>query len=452
MARTGQDNVPDSTKDVDAGDVLDDVGTALDKGEIPIQIHNNGSIHQRELESIFGRNWVFVGHESEIEAPGDYAQRYIGEDPFILTRDEDGGISVLFNSCRHRGSKVCRSEYGNTTHFRCPYHGWTYDNQGKLIGRPNNDAYCDDDGDDISLNEAPRVESYRGLVFASIDPDVPDLEEYLGNTAWYLDVMFGTPAWEVYGKPLRWESNVNWKLGADNFAGDNAHITITHKSLNDADIGSSTVAGNYNKLYAVTSERAGLSFFVAGDEDESIFWGHPPEVVELFDDDAVSADQFELAQRSATSLGTIFPNLTFYKAYSTDSPRHDPITIFFLRQWQPKGPHKSEMWHWTLVPADASEEYKERVAQVVTAMFSSSGSTEQDDIAVWDGITDAAGSVFAEKHDVSTMYNMGSDGGQGAAIASEWMGPGTAYEPGEKTDANQSIFYENWYEMMQTDL
>lgn len=117
--------------------VIDDVGNISDTGEIPTRIHNDREIYDLELERIFGRSWVFIGHESEIPEPGDYAKRYIADNPVIFVRDESGEIQVLFDSCRHRGTTVVRAEQGNTTHFRCPYHNWTYKNTGELVGVPH---------------------------------------------------------------------------------------------------------------------------------------------------------------------------------------------------------------------------------------------------------------------------------------------------------------------------
>jgi PAH dioxygenase large subunit len=122
--------------------ILKEMSLSLDKGIIPAGIFNDQEIYDLEMERIFSRKWILVGHDSEIASPGDYMLRYIGEDPFIVNRDETGQINIMLDACRHRGVRICRAEKGNTSHFRCPYHGWTYKNNGELIGMPaQNQAY-----------------------------------------------------------------------------------------------------------------------------------------------------------------------------------------------------------------------------------------------------------------------------------------------------------------------
>ncbi|MFK4985568.1 Rieske 2Fe-2S domain-containing protein, partial [Klebsiella pneumoniae] len=88
----------------------------------------DAEIFARERKNLFSRAWLFVGHESEIPQAGDYVVRRILDDSFIIVRDEKGEIRAHFNMCLHRGMQVCRAEMGNASHFRCPYHGWSYRN------------------------------------------------------------------------------------------------------------------------------------------------------------------------------------------------------------------------------------------------------------------------------------------------------------------------------------
>lgn len=127
---------PASTLKPTVREVMDRIDDGLSRGRVPAEIFGNPDIYQAELRRIFGRAWVFMAHESEIEANGDYVVRKIGEDSFVVTRDEHGQIHVLFDACRHRGVQICRSDSGNSSHFRCPYHGWTYSSDGSLVGAP----------------------------------------------------------------------------------------------------------------------------------------------------------------------------------------------------------------------------------------------------------------------------------------------------------------------------
>ncbi|MCT7662240.1 Rieske 2Fe-2S domain-containing protein, partial [Mycobacterium deserti] len=124
---------------------------------------------------------------------GDFVQRRIGVDPVIVTRDGDGGVHVLSNYCRHRGSQVCQTDAGNSRFFKCPYHGWTYANNGDLVGTPMMQrAYGTPvDKTEWGLLRAPRVDSRQGFIFASLSDDVPSLEEFLGGAGWMLDLIAG---------------------------------------------------------------------------------------------------------------------------------------------------------------------------------------------------------------------------------------------------------------------
>ena len=213
-------------------EIIEQTGAEIETGRYPLAITNNRDLYELERRRIFGRAWIYLGHVSEFAEPGDYARRYIGEDPFIVTRDETGDLHAFLDSCMHRGAQFCTAENGNTSHFRCPYHGWTYKNDGSLQGMPHMaEAYQDLDEEEISLEEA-ELDTYQGLVFGRIAEEGPDLEAYLGDFTWYLDVLFGTTeaGMTVVGEPHRWESDHDWKISADNFSGDSYHVLTTHQA------------------------------------------------------------------------------------------------------------------------------------------------------------------------------------------------------------------------------
>src|SRR6185312_16406580 len=97
-----------------------------------------------EMERIYGRTWVYVGHQSELPKPGDYITAYIGLQPVIVSHGTDGTIYVLMNRCRHRGAVVCREAQGTGGQFRCMYHAWVYDSRGDLIGVAQRNGYGPD--------------------------------------------------------------------------------------------------------------------------------------------------------------------------------------------------------------------------------------------------------------------------------------------------------------------
>lgn len=190
------------------------------------------AVFEAEMERIFGRTWVFVGHASEVAAPGDYRTTWIGRQPVILSRHTDGSLHVLLNRCRHRGALVCREERGNSTVFRCMYHGWLYDTRGALVGVPFPGGYGEGfDPGALGLVAAPRVDSYRGFVFASLSPEGPGLPEHLGLARAYLDLIVDAAPeaeLEVRSGVARYGYPANWKLQIENLL-DGYHPNFTHQ-------------------------------------------------------------------------------------------------------------------------------------------------------------------------------------------------------------------------------
>src|SRR5437764_1651947 len=145
----------------------------LERGEVSRRIYSDEAIYQQEMERIFARCWLFLGHESQIPRSGDYLTTYMGEDPVILWRDPGGQPRAFLNTCRHRGNRLCLYERGNASSFTCGYHGWTYNAEGKLTGVPYHaEAYLDDlDRARWGLIEPPKLTSYGGMFFSCWDRD-----------------------------------------------------------------------------------------------------------------------------------------------------------------------------------------------------------------------------------------------------------------------------------------
>jgi phenylpropionate dioxygenase-like ring-hydroxylating dioxygenase large terminal subunit len=132
-------------------------------------------------------SWHYVAHEREISQPGDFKSLLLGREPVLVVRGEDGCVRVLFNTCRHRPVTVCHQANGNTKRFVCSYHGWVYNTKGNLIGlsgaRQEGGSFSERRG----LTPLPRVEVYRGFVFASLSPGGETLEEHFKKTQFPID-------------------------------------------------------------------------------------------------------------------------------------------------------------------------------------------------------------------------------------------------------------------------
>ena len=160
----------------------------IEQGLIGRQIFIDSEIYAQELEQIFARCWLFLCHESQIPRPGDFFSTYMGEDPVLVVRDNSGQVHAFLNICRHRGNRLCRADAGNAERFTCAYHGWTYRNDGRLVGVPYfREAYYGAlEREHWGLIPVAQLDSYKGLLFATFDPTAPPLLDYLGETAWYL--------------------------------------------------------------------------------------------------------------------------------------------------------------------------------------------------------------------------------------------------------------------------
>jgi phenylpropionate dioxygenase-like ring-hydroxylating dioxygenase large terminal subunit len=212
--------------------------------QLPIEdLIRNDSVHRRvytdpaifdlEMERIFERTWVFVGHEAEIPEPGDYKTNFIGRHPVIVSRLADGEVTLLINRCRHRGPIICQHETGNSRHFRCPYHAWTYDNSGRLIGVPMPQGYGKTfDRDKLGLAKVARVATYQGFIFGCMTEEGPTLEEHLGGVKKFLDAYASvSPSKKIalFKGMQKCAYKGNWKYQIENGV-DPYHVGALHQS------------------------------------------------------------------------------------------------------------------------------------------------------------------------------------------------------------------------------
>jgi phenylpropionate dioxygenase-like ring-hydroxylating dioxygenase large terminal subunit len=196
------------------------------------RVYLDPDLFTKEMELIFERLWVFVGHESEIAKPGDYKTAYVGPQPVILSRHQDGKVYVVMNRCMHRGAVVCREASGNTEFFRCIYHGWTYNTRGDLTAVPYRAGYgAGFDQSALGLKRA-QVASYRGFVFARLRPGGESLDEHLGRARYYLDLILDAAPQgeiEVNCGVQKYSYPANWKFQIENCV-DGYHPNFTHES------------------------------------------------------------------------------------------------------------------------------------------------------------------------------------------------------------------------------
>ncbi len=196
-------------------------------------VYTDPAIFQLELERIWYRTWVYVGHVSEVPEANDYVKKSIGPQPVIMTRDRSGEIHLLLNRCTHRGNEVCLFEKGNARTFTCPYHGWTFANSGELRGYPFPSGYEGADRSKLGLGRVARVAIYKGFVFGSFATEGPTLEEHLGGAAEAIDrLVRNSPEGEIEITAgfLKHKAKANWKFLLENET-DGYHPQFVHASI-----------------------------------------------------------------------------------------------------------------------------------------------------------------------------------------------------------------------------
>jgi phenylpropionate dioxygenase-like ring-hydroxylating dioxygenase large terminal subunit len=340
-------------------------------------------VYELEKRGIFGRSWLFLGHDSQIRAPGDFVQAYMCETPVILSRGFDGNIHATINSCSHRGLPVCRADHGNTKRFVCPYHNWAYSVEGDLLVIPQESEVANKpDKRQLGLKRVPRVESWRGLIFGSFDANIVPLEDYLGDMRFYLDAFFARfPAGiEFMGAPQRWVINANWKLPVENQLGDVNHGAFLHSAIIPREAQDAIEKLGYS---VVTTPGHGATFRLmpADAPVDDVAWGMEG-LGAIFGGNEVQQYLREIQAQAEQRVGSlrarmkgltygIYPNLSFLWSNTSFKVSH------------PRGPGKVEYWSWAVVPADAPDAIKKILRTNYSSFFGPAGILEQEDSEVW---------------------------------------------------------------------
>jgi len=195
-------------------------------------VYADPAIFELEMERIFARAWLILGHESQVREAGDYYTTRMGKEPVVVVRHEDGSVRVLVNRCAHRGSMVCAEGRGNAERFVCPYHGWSYDRGGRLCAMPFESGYESGKMRELGLRAVPRVARYRGFIFASLADAGPELADFLGPVRASIDDLVDRAPGgelEVAGGVFKHAYHGNWKLMLENHL-DGAHPAWVHAS------------------------------------------------------------------------------------------------------------------------------------------------------------------------------------------------------------------------------
>ncbi|MPZ93770.1 MAG: Rieske 2Fe-2S domain-containing protein [Propionibacteriales bacterium] len=413
---------------------LDDVR----RGMIPAHIYNDREIFELEKERLFGRSWQFVAHESEVPQSGDYVVRRVLEDSFIISRDDQGEVRAMFNMCLHRGMQVCRAEMGNATHFRCPYHGWSYRNDGRLVGLPfHREAYGGEAGfsrKGQTLLPSPSLGTYNGMIFISLDPEAPPLDEFLGDFAFYLDYYTKqSPSGIELRGPQRWRIKANWKIGAENFAGDMYHTPQTHMSVVEIGLFREPKAERRKDGSTYWAGKGGGTTYKLPEgtfEERLRYVGYPDAMIDRMRA-TWSADQCAVVGDSGfmISAASLFPNLSFVHNWPRVEDSDDVLPFISIRSWQPISENETEVVSWFAVDKEAPEDFKAKSYKAYLMCFGSTGMFEQDDVENWVSLTSTAAGSMARRLRLNSRMGMLADGSAVVEPLSgdEFAGPGVAH-------------------------
>lgn len=404
-----------------------------DNGLIDRVIFTDTSLYQQELRRVFAPSWLFLGHTDQFHRAGDFLTTYMGEDPVIVTMGKDKKIRAFLNSCRHRGARVCRADFGAAKNFTCTYHGWSYDTSGKLISVPNAAGYPSSfDTANWGLVEVAQLDIYRGLIFATWNPKAPPLPEALGDMAWYMDAMLdrdpeGTV---VAGGIHKWELDGNWKLAAEQFATDWYHVNMSHASalmvLSPTGRGPAAEVVNTPGRQFVGPQGHGAGFPT---HPRSRFDSQP--VHEYYDYDALRARLGDARVEGPMTTGhaTVFPNFSYLPVNGS------------IRVWHPKGPDKMEVWAWTVVDKSMPADVRDAQRLYNLRTFGPSGIFEQDDGENWSEVQSISHGFVTNTTPLNYQMGLNSEREDG-------VHPGRTSEL--YSDAAGRAFYGHWADLMNT--
>ena len=355
-------------------------------------------IFELEMKHIFEGGWVFVGFEFQIPNPHDFLTTRIGRQPVIVSRDANGQIHGLINSCRHRGAVVCEAVSGNRKTHVCPYHAWAYDSSGRNITVPNEGeaAYTAEFArHDHSLRRVGRIESYRGFIFASLNPNVVPLAEHLGDTRVFFDLTVdqSPDGLELVPGTVTYTFDGNWKMQIENSA-DAYHFVPTHVSYLQI-LGKRKPSKpddtrvSFRRTYLERDLERGSFTFPYG---HNALWGanENPELRAIYVDRdkveaRVGAERFKWMLYTRNLL--VFPNFQLLETSGLQ-----------VRINRPLAPNKTEITTYCVAPKGESKIARVRRLRQYEEFYNPSGLATPDDMAIFDACQTGQSSEWVDWH------------------------------------------------------
>jgi p-cumate 2,3-dioxygenase alpha subunit len=365
------------------------------------------AVHRAEIERIFGRSWLYVGHESEIPEPGDFVRRpLVGRPVFMVRGAKSGNVNVFHNSCTHRGALVCRQETGTAKVFSCFYHAWTFDTEGQLKGVPDRAAYANGlNFAELGLKRVERVESYRGFVFASFDPDIVDLQTYLAGAGDYIDLVVDGcgGAVELVRGTNEYSFDANWKLLVENSI-DGYHAQSTHDTYFKylVSIGTDLTGGVDGRAVSLGNGHAVIEY--------SAPWGRPIAKWEpLFGEEArseIDRLRADLVDRygveRARTMAEVNRNLLIYPNLIIND-----IMAVTVRTLYSPTPDRVDVTAWQLAPRDELPSLRQRRLDSFLTFLGPGGFATPDDVEALESCQQGYRGGGVEWNDISRGMGRG---------------------------------------------
>jgi choline monooxygenase len=196
---------------------------------IPAPWYFDERIAQLERDSVFAANWQVVGHLDQVTEPGQFFTIDVNKEPLVVVRGDDGKLRAFYNVCRHHAAAVVPEEKGCAKNFRCPYHGWTYGNDGALKGMVEFEGVCNFDRADNGLVPI-RVDSWENFIFVNLDGRAAPLRDFLGKVPELVAPLQITEKLRYFDRRI-YTLQCNWKVYVDNYLDGGYHVPHAHKGL-----------------------------------------------------------------------------------------------------------------------------------------------------------------------------------------------------------------------------
>ena len=196
---------------------------------IPAPWYFDTRIEQLERNSVFATNWQVVGRLDQVKERGQFFTIDVNREPLVIVRSDDGNLRAFFNVCRHHAAAVVSEESGCAKQFRCPYHGWTYGNDGVLKGMVEFEGVCNFERADNGLVPV-RVDVWENFIFVNLDGKAVPLREFLGKVPEIVEPLQLTEKLHYFDRRI-YTLNCNWKVYVDNYLDGGYHVPHAHKGL-----------------------------------------------------------------------------------------------------------------------------------------------------------------------------------------------------------------------------